>query len=95
MRILTPVLTRLGTVPVPGSGFQAGFLVPRSFQVPRGFNGAWFLGSELQVRRRLDWSDGDLTNPALGTGTCEQGTWNEPGTWKPTWNLEPGTYSTQ
>ena len=25
------------------------------------------------------------------TGTREQGTWNEPGTWKPTWNPEPGT----
>ena len=52
---------------VPGSGFQVGFLVPRSFQVPRRFDRPVSLVPIFQVRRRLDWSVGDIRNLALGT----------------------------
>ena len=49
---------------VLGSRLGSAFLVRSRFS---GFNGSGFLGSEFQVRRRLDWSAGDIRNPALGT----------------------------
>ena len=64
-RRLTPVLHLIENGSgfwVPGSRSGSPFLVRSRFP-----GGSTVPGSEFQVRRRLDWSDGDSTNPARGT----------------------------